>query len=144
MLARIFRESRGIEISTPFPRMTYREAMDRFGSDKPDTRFGVELVDLTDIFRESQFKVFRSIADGGGVIKAINARGAATLLSKEQLKKWEEWVKTELGAKGLAYIRPQGRRMGIAHRQILLRAGKSRPRPAHGVPGGRRSFLRRG
>ena len=79
--------------------------MDRFGSDKPDTRFGVELIDLSDIFKESQFKVFRSIADGGGVIKAINAKGAAAALSKEQLKKWEEWVKTELGAKGLAYIR---------------------------------------
>jgi aspartyl-tRNA synthetase len=105
MLARIFRESLGVEIPTPFPRMTFREAMDRFGSDKPDTRFGVELIDLTDIFRESQFKVFRSISDSGGVIKAINAKGAATLLSKEQLKKWEEWVKTELGAKGLAYIR---------------------------------------
>jgi aspartyl-tRNA synthetase len=105
LLVRIFRESRGVEISTPFPRMTFHEAMDRFGSDKPDTRFGVELIDLTDIFGDSQFKVFRSISDSGGVIKAINAKGAATLLSKEQLKKWEEWVKTELGAKGLAYIR---------------------------------------
>jgi len=105
MLARIFREARGIEIPTPFPMMTFHEAMDRFGSDKPDTRFGLELIELTDIFGQSQFKVFRSIADGGGTIKAINAKGAATLLSKEQLKKWEEWVKTELGAKGLAYIR---------------------------------------
>jgi aspartyl-tRNA synthetase len=105
MLARIFREARGVEIPTPFATMTFHEAMDRYGSDKPDTRFGVELIELTDIFGQSGFKVFRSIADGGGTIKAINAKGAATLLSKEQLKKWEEWVKTELGAKGLAYIR---------------------------------------
>ena len=105
MLARIFREARGVEIPTPFPRMTFQEAMNRFGSDKPDTRFGVELIELSEIFRESQFKVFRSIADGGGVIKAINAKGSAALLSKEQLKKWEDWVKTELGAKGLAYIK---------------------------------------
>lgn len=105
LLARIFREAKGIEIPTPFPRMTHREAMDRFGSDKPDTRFAMEMVDLADIFRESQFKVFRSIVDGGGVIKAINAKGAAALLSKEQLKKWEEWVKTEFAAKGLAYIK---------------------------------------
>jgi aspartyl-tRNA synthetase len=105
LLARIFRESRGVEIPTPFPRITYREAMDRFGSDKPDTRFGMEMVDLADIFRESQFKVFRSIVDTGGVIKGINAKGAAASLSKEQLKKWEEWVKTEFGAKGLAYIK---------------------------------------
>jgi len=105
MLVRIFKQARGVDIPTPFPRMTFQEAMDRFGSDKPDTRFGVELIDLSDIFKESQFKVFRSIADTGGVIKAINAKGSATLLSKEQLKKWEEWVKTELGAKGLAYIK---------------------------------------
>ena len=105
LLVRIFKEARGIDIPTPFPRMPYQEAMDRFGSDKPDLRFGLELVELSDVFRESQFKVFRSILDGGGVIKAINAKGAATLLSKEQLKKWEEWVKVELGAKGLAYVR---------------------------------------
>ena len=63
------------------------------------------MVDLADIFKESQFKVFRSVVDGGGVIKALNANGAAAALSKEQLKKWEEWVKTEFGAKGLAYIK---------------------------------------
>jgi len=105
LLVRIFREAKGVEIPAPFPRMTYADAMNRFGSDKPDTRFDMELVDLGGIFRESQFKVFRSIVDGGGVIKAINAKGAASLLSKEQLKKWEEWVKTEFGAKGLAYIK---------------------------------------
>ena len=105
MLSRIFSEALGVEIPTPFPRMPYSEAMDRFGSDKPDLRFGCEIVELSDIFAQSQFKVFRSVLDGGGVIRAINAKGAAAALSKEQLKKWEEWVKVELGAKGLAYIR---------------------------------------
>ena len=105
LLARIFKEARGVDIPTPFPRLTYVDAMNRFGSDKPDTRFGLELVEIADIFRDSQFKVFRSVAEGGGVIKALNAKGAAALLSKEQLKKWEEWVKTEFGAKGLAYIK---------------------------------------
>jgi aspartyl-tRNA synthetase len=105
LLARIFREARGIEIPTPFPRITHSEAMNRFGSDKPDTRFGLELVDIADVFRDSQFKVFRSVADGGGTIKALNAKGRRGLLSKEQLKKWEEWVKVEFGAKGLAYIK---------------------------------------
>ena len=105
LLARIFRESRGIEIPTPFRRITWREAMERYGSDKPDLRFGVELVELSELFRESQFKVFRSVIESGGVIKAINAKGAAAAFSKEQLKKWEEWVKAEFGAKGLAYIR---------------------------------------
>ena len=108
LLARIFKEAKGVEIPTPFARMPYSEAMSRYGSDKPDTRFGLELVELTEIFRESQFKVFGSIATGGGTIKAINAKGAASLLSKEQLKKWEEWVKTEFGAKGLAYIKWTG------------------------------------
>ena len=105
LLFRVFRETRGVEIPTPFPRMTYADAMDRFGSDKPDLRFGMELKSLTEVFKDTQFKVFRSVLDGGGVIKAINAKGAAEHISKEQLKKWEEWVKTELGAKGLAYIR---------------------------------------
>ena len=105
LLARIFKEARGVNVPVPFPRMTYHEAMNRYGSDKPDTRFALELVELADIFRDSQFKVFRSVADGGGVIKALNAKGAAALLSKEQLKKWEEWVKTEFGAKGLAYVK---------------------------------------
>ena len=105
LLSRIFKESRGVDIPVPFPRMAYAEAMNRFGSDKPDTRFAIELVELTDIFTASTFKVFASVASGGGTIKAINAKGAATLLSKEQLKKWEEWVKTEFGAKGLAYIK---------------------------------------
>ncbi len=105
MLSHVFREAKGVEVPTPFPRITYADAMNRFGSDKPDLRFGVELVDLVDIFHASQFKVFRSIVDGQGTIKALNAKGAAEALSKEQLKKWEEWVKTEFGAKGLAYIR---------------------------------------
>lgn len=105
LLTRIFKESVGVDIPTPFPRMAYSEAMNRFGSDKPDTRFGLELTELTDIFTASAFKVFASIATTGGVIKAINAKGAAALLSKEQLKKWEEWVKTECGAKGLAYVK---------------------------------------
>ena len=105
LLSRIFKEAKGIEIPTPFLRMPYNEAMNRFGSDKPDTRFGVELTELSDIFGTSGFKVFRSVIEGGGVIKAINAKGAAAAMSKEQLKKWEEWVKVEFGAKGLAYIR---------------------------------------
>ena len=105
LLARIFKESKGIDIPTPFLRVPYSEAMNRYGSDKPDTRFGVELTDVSDLFGASEFKVFRSVLDGGGVIKAINAKGSATAFSKEQLKKWEEWVKVEFGAKGLAYIR---------------------------------------
>src|SRR5580765_5156631 len=77
MLAAIFKAARNIEIKTPFDRVTYREAVGRFGSDKPDRRFGIELVDLSDDFRASGFKVFRSAIDAGGVVKAINAKGFA-------------------------------------------------------------------
>src|SRR5947199_5475234 len=77
MLAAIFKAARDIDIKTPFDRLTYREAVGRYGSDKPDRRFGIGLVDLGEIFRESSFKVFRSALDAGGVVKAINAKGFA-------------------------------------------------------------------
>jgi aspartyl-tRNA synthetase len=77
MLAAIFKAAHNIEIKTPFDRLTYREAVSRYGSDKPDRRFGMELVDLGEVFRESSFKVFRNALDAGGVVKAINAKGFA-------------------------------------------------------------------
>src|SRR6266566_4017323 len=77
MLAAVFKAARNIDIKTPFDRLTYREAVGRFGSDKPDRRFGVELVDVSDDFRASGFKVFRGALDAGGVVKAINAKGFA-------------------------------------------------------------------
>src|SRR5439155_22365471 len=77
MLAAICRAARKIDINTPFDRLTYREALDQFGSDKPDRRFAMELVDLGEDFRESSFKVFRGALDSGGVVKAINAKGFA-------------------------------------------------------------------
>ena len=145
LLARIFREAKGIEIPLPFPRLAYQEAMNRYGSDKPDTRFGMELTDLGGVFHESQFKVFRAIVDSGGAIKAIRAPGAAALLSKEQLKKWEEWVKTEFGAKGLAYIKwSVGGEWESPDREVLLRTRESRAGRAHGLCRGRCALLRRG
>src|SRR5437763_3544100 len=74
MLAAVFRDSLNVEISTPFDRLTYREALDTYGSDKPDRRFDLRLVDLTETFRESGFKVFRHAIESGGVVKAVNAR----------------------------------------------------------------------
>src|ERR1700719_4858481 len=74
MLAAIFKAARNIDIKTPFDRLTYRDAVGRFGSDKPDRRFGMELVDLGEDFSRSDFKVFRSALDAGGVVKAINAK----------------------------------------------------------------------
>ena len=106
MLAAIFKATRNIDIQTPFERLTYREAVDRFGSDKPDRRFGMELVDLSDDFRTSSFKVFRSAIDSGGVVKAINAKKFASL-TIGQSDELTEIAKT-FGAKGLAFIKVEG------------------------------------
>jgi aspartyl-tRNA synthetase len=103
MLAAIFKAAHNIEIKTPFDRLTYREAVSRYGSDKPDRRFGMELVDLGEIFRESSFKVFRSALDAGGVVKAINAKGFAGI-TIGQADELTEIAKLH-GAKGLAFIK---------------------------------------
>ena len=103
MLAAIFKATRGIEIPTPFPRLTYREAVGTFGSDKPDRRFGMPLVDFTDQFRESGFKLFRSVIENGGVVKAINAKGFAGI-TIGQVDEMTGIAKT-FGAKGLAFIK---------------------------------------
>ena len=106
MLAAVFNATKGIDIKTPFDRLTYREAVGRFGSDKPDRRFGVELVDVSDDFRSSNFKVFRGALDAGGVVKAINAKGFAGITTG-QIEELTETAKV-FGAKGLAFIKVEG------------------------------------
>jgi len=103
MLTAIFKSARNIDIKTPFDRLTYREAVGRYGSDKPDRRFGMELVDLGEIFRESSFKVFRGALDAGGVVKAINGKGFADI-TIGQADELTEIAKL-YGAKGLAFIK---------------------------------------
>src|SRR6267143_6856021 len=103
MLAAIFKTARGIEIPTPFPRLTYREAIDTFGSDKPDRRFNMKLIDLGDVFRGSQFKVFQSALAESGVVKAINAKHFAGI-TIGQVDELTAIAKT-FGAKGLAFIK---------------------------------------
>jgi aspartyl-tRNA synthetase len=103
MFQRIFREARGVEIPVPFARMTYDDAMNRYGSDKPDTRFGIEISDVGDVFKESQFKVFRAALDAGGVVKAINAKGFACITTG-QIEELTEVAKNA-GARGLAFIK---------------------------------------
>jgi aspartyl-tRNA synthetase len=106
LLARVWMTAHGEKIPTPFPRMSFQEAMERFGSDKPDTRFGMELVDLTTDFAQSQFKVFRSAVESGGVVKAINAKGLAKA-TQGQIEQLTETAKS-FGAKGLAFIKVEG------------------------------------
>jgi len=103
MLGAIFKAARDIDIKTPFDRLTYREAINRYGSDKPDRRFAVQLVDLSDDFRASGFKVFRGALDSGGVVKAINAKGFAGITTG-QIEELTETAKV-FGAKGLAFIK---------------------------------------
>jgi aspartyl-tRNA synthetase len=103
LLKEIFAATREVTIPTPFARLTYREAMDRFGSDKPDLRFGTELIDLSDSFRDTQFKVFRATLDQKGVVKAINAKGFANITTG-QIEELTNLAK-QSGAKGLAFIK---------------------------------------
>jgi aspartyl-tRNA synthetase len=103
MLAAVFRAAHSIEIKTPFERLTYRDAISRYGSDKPDRRFEMQLVDFGDDFRASKFKVFRGALDAGGVVKAINAKGFAGLTIGQSDELAE--IAKNFGAKGLAFIK---------------------------------------
>jgi aspartyl-tRNA synthetase len=103
MLGAVFKAARNVEIKTPFERMTYRDAIGRYGSDKPDRRFEMQLVDFGDDFRASKFKVFRGALDAGGVVKAINAKGFAGLTIGQSDELAE--IAKNFGAKGLAFIK---------------------------------------
>jgi len=105
LVVRLAKEILGLEVETPLPRMTYDEAMERFGHDAPDLRFGLELIDCTDLAKEAEFRVFRETADAGGRVRGINAKGAAGQFSRKRLDEWTDWVKQDFGAKGLLWFR---------------------------------------
>ena len=100
----LFGEVLGVDIPTPLPRLKYNDAMERYGSDKPDTRFGMEIIDLTEAVKGCGFGVFTSAIEGGGTVRCLNAKGAAATLSRKEIDKLTEMVKG-IGAKGLAWIR---------------------------------------
>lgn len=106
LLQRIWKAALGMDIPVPFKRMSFKEALDRYGIDKPDTRFGLELVDLTDVFRSSSFKVFSGTIADGGVVKALNAKGLACA-TQGQIDGLTETAKG-MGARGLAFIKVEG------------------------------------
>jgi aspartyl-tRNA synthetase len=103
MLAALFKAVKGIDIPTPFARLTYFESMERYGNDKPDTRFGLELRDISKIVADSEFKVFAQVVKDGGIVKAMNAKGLANY-SRSELDALTEFAKI-YGAKGLAWIK---------------------------------------
>ena len=103
-MARLFDKVLGVSITMPIKRMTYTDAMNRFGSDKPDTRFGMEITDLSDIAGATDFVVFKNAIENGGTVRGIVAKGAATTYTRKEIDKLTEMAKG-IGAKGLAYIR---------------------------------------
>ena len=103
-MAEVFRRVLGRELSLPLPRLTYNESMRRYGSDKPDTRFGMELIDLTDTVRDCGFGVFSAAVQGGGAVGCITAKDAVSVLTRKEVDKLTEYVKG-IGAKGLAWVR---------------------------------------
>ncbi|MEC5252730.1 aspartate--tRNA ligase [Bacillus licheniformis] len=106
MMAHVMRETHGIEISLPLPRMSYEDAMNRYGSDKPDTRFGMLLTDVSEAVKDSDFKVFASAVANGGAVKAINVKGAAANYSRKDIDALGEFA-ANYGAKGLAWLKTE-------------------------------------
>lgn len=104
LMIRLVKELRGVEVDGPFKRLTYEEAMNRYGSDKPDTRYGMELVDISEMVKESDFKVFSSAVHGGGAVKGICVRGIADDYSRKDLDNLSTFAQI-YGAKGLAWLK---------------------------------------
>ena len=104
LMIKLFKEIKGIDLPAPFERMTYNDAMNTYGSDKPDVRFGMQIQDLSDVVKDIDFVVFKSALENGGSVRAIVAKNAAASLTRKKIDKLTEYVKG-IGAKGLAYIR---------------------------------------
>ena len=103
-MERVFREAMGVDIKLPLPRLTYKEAMDRYGSDKPDTRYAMEITDLSETVKNCEFSVFTGAINAGGSVRCITAKNAYSVLTRKEIDKLTETAKGS-GAKGLAYIR---------------------------------------
>ncbi|MBW4660697.1 MAG: aspartate--tRNA ligase [Drouetiella hepatica Uher 2000/2452] len=133
LVCHIFKQVKGIDLPSPFPRLTYAEAMDRYGCDKPDTRYGLELVDVSDLMKDSGFKVFSGAVSSGGVVKVLPIPDGNAAISNVRIKPGGDLFReaAEAGAKGLAYIRVRENgeidtigaikdNLSEAHKQALL------------------------
>ncbi|WP_108669484.1 aspartate--tRNA ligase [Peribacillus acanthi] len=107
MMAKVMKEVKGLDVALPFPRLTYDDAMNRYGSDKPDTRFEMELVNVSELVKDSSFKVFSGAVENGGEVKAINVKGAASKYSRKDIDALGEFAAV-YGAKGLAWLKVEG------------------------------------
>ncbi|HWP50331.1 MAG TPA: aspartate--tRNA ligase [Clostridia bacterium] len=117
----IFKEIMGMELELPLRRITYKEAMERYGSDKPDTRFGLELQDLSDILKSTEFAVFKTALEAGGSVRAINIKGAAATLSRKEIDKLADVAKL-FKAKGLAFTRVTDEALSSSFEKFLTEA----------------------
>jgi aspartyl-tRNA synthetase len=113
LLGSMFKAAHGAEVPTPFPRITYQEAMDKYGSDKPDTRYGLEIVDMADVFADSGFKIFKSTLDNGGVVRAINAKGFAGITTGQMIRLNELAIEAGMKVKQLAFIKVERNAEGV-------------------------------
>jgi len=105
LMEKLAKDILGLDIQLPLPRLTYDEAMTRFGHDAPDLRFGVEIVDLTDLAKEVEFRVFKSVAEAGNHVRCINAPGGAAVFTRRKIDELTKFVQENFGAKGLAWFR---------------------------------------
>ncbi len=105
LMQKMAQDIKGLELQLPLPRMTYDEAMRRFGSDAPDLRFGMELIECSDLAAKAEFRVFSGAVEAGGVVRGIKADGAAENFSRKRIDQFTDWVKQDFGAKGLAWFR---------------------------------------
>ena len=108
LLGAMFKAGLGLDIGTNFPRMTYREAMDTYGSDKPDTRYGMKIIDLAGVFTATEFRLFHTILEGGGVVRAINAKGFAGITTGQMNRLNEIAIQAGLPVKTLGFIKCEG------------------------------------
>jgi aspartyl-tRNA synthetase len=113
LLISMFKAAHGAEVPLPFPRITYQEAMDKYGSDKPDTRYGLEIVDMADVFADSGFKIFKSTLDNGGVVRAINAKGFAGITTGQMIRLNELAIEAGMKVKQLAFIKVERNAEGV-------------------------------
>ncbi|PWL61720.1 MAG: aspartate--tRNA ligase [Oscillospiraceae bacterium] len=131
----VFHKVLGVEVKTPFKRLCYDEAMSRYGSDKPDTRFGLELVDLSDLLKNCEFKVFAGALAEGGSVRGINVKGAAATLTRKEIDKLTDFVKT-YRAKGLAFTRLTAEAESSSYEKFLTEEEKTAIRTALGAETG--------
>ena len=136
LVADVFRHSIGVKLALPVPRLQYADVMLKYGSDKPDLRFGLEIVDVSDLAGQTEFKVFRDVLAAGGVVRGINAKAAADKFSNTELKpggRLAEFV-AQYARQGPGLDEGRGREADRLHREVLPRRGPAGAAPAPSAP----------